>query len=41
VRELGGDYFIQREDQDRLTHRLVRQLERPGQSVMLEPLEAR
>ena len=40
--ELGGDYFINREDQERLTRRLVRQLERLGQSVTLEPaLEAR
>jgi transposase len=40
--DLGGDYFIQREDQERLTQRLVRQLERLGQSVTLEPaLEAR
>jgi transposase len=40
--ELGGDYFIHREDQERLTQRLVRQLERLGQSVTLEPaLEAR
>ena len=40
--ELGGDYFINREDQERLTRRLVRQLERLGQRVTLEPaLEAR
>jgi transposase len=40
--ELGGDYFVRREDQDRLTRRLVRQLERLGQHVTLEPaLEAR
>ena len=40
--ELGGDYFIRREDQERLTRRLVRQLERLGQSVTLKPaLEAR
>jgi hypothetical protein len=40
--ELGGDYFINREDQNRLTQRLVRQLERLGQRVTLEPaLEAR
>jgi transposase len=35
--ELGGDYFIRREDQERLTRRLVRQLERLGQRVILEP----
>ena len=40
--ELGGDYFVRREDHDRLTRRLVRQLERLGQHVTLEPaLEAR
>jgi transposase len=35
--DLGGDYFVHREDQERLTRRLVRQLERLGQSVTLEP----
>jgi hypothetical protein len=40
--ELGGDYFVRRDDQERLTRRLVRQLERLGQRVTLEPaLEAR
>src|SRR5207244_12964861 len=40
--ELGGDYFVRREDQERLTRRLVRQLERLGQSVTLKPaLEVR
>ena len=40
--ELGGDYFTNREDQQRVTNRLVRQLERLGQRVTLEPaLEAR
>lgn len=40
--ELGGDYFVRRKDQERLTGRLVRQLERLGQRVTLEPaLEAR
>jgi transposase len=41
--ELGGDYFLRREDQARITQRLVRQLERLGQGVTLEPatLEAR
>jgi transposase len=35
--ELGGDYFVRREDQERLTRRLVRQLEKLGQVVTLEP----
>ena len=35
--ELGGDYFPRREDQQRITERLVRQLERLGQNVTLEP----
>jgi hypothetical protein len=35
--ELGGDYFIRREDQERLTRRLVRQLERLGQRVTRNP----
>jgi len=35
--ELGGDYFINRDDQQRLTKRLVRQLEKLGQSVTLTP----
>ena len=40
--ELGGDFFIRRQDQERLTQRLVRQLERLGQRVTLEPaLETR
>jgi transposase len=40
--ELGDDYFVRREDQERLTRRLVRQLEKLGQVVTLEPaLEAR
>src|SRR5207248_5624089 len=38
--DLGGDYFIRREDQERLTQRLVRQLERFGQRVTLEPAPA-
>jgi transposase len=38
-RDLGGDYFI-RQSPDRLTKRLVRQLEALGHSVTLEPLEA-
>ena len=36
--ELGGDYFIRREDQERVARRLVRQLERLGHQVTLEPL---
>jgi len=35
--DLGGDYFIRREDPERVTRRLVRQLERLGQRVTLEP----
>jgi transposase len=38
--ELGGDYFLRREDQERITQRLVRQLERLGQNVTLEPATA-
>src|SRR6516225_4222723 len=41
-RELGGDFFINREDPERIARRLVRQLERLGQRVTLEPtLEVR
>jgi transposase len=36
--ELGGDYFLRREDHERITQRLVRQLERLGQRVTLEPV---
>jgi transposase len=36
--ELGGDYFARRQDTEQLTRRLVRQLERLGQSVTLEPV---
>jgi RNA polymerase sigma-70 factor, ECF subfamily len=36
--ELGGDYFLRREDRDRVAKRLVRQLERLGHSVTLEPV---
>jgi hypothetical protein len=40
--DLGGDYFSRREDPERVAQRLVRQLERLGQRVTLEPaLEAR
>ena len=38
--ELGGDYFLRREDPERLAQRLVRQLERLGQRVTLEPVAA-
>lgn len=38
--DLGGDYFIRRQDQDKLTRHLVRQLERLGQRVTLEPATA-
>jgi len=36
--ELGGDYFI-RQDPDKATKRLVRQLEALGHHVTLEPRE--
>jgi transposase len=36
--ELGGDYFLRREDRARIAKRLVRQLERLGHSVTLEPV---
>jgi transposase len=38
--ELGGDYFLSRDDQQRVTRRLVKQLERLGQRVTLEPVAA-
>jgi hypothetical protein len=38
--ELGGDYFIRRDDRERVTRRLVRHLERLGQRVTLEPTTA-
>jgi transposase len=38
--ELGGDYFVNRADPDRLVKRLVAQLERLGQRVTLEPAVA-
>jgi transposase len=38
--DLGGDYFVRREDPERLAKRLVRQLERLGQRVTLEPVAA-
>jgi transposase len=38
--ELGGDYFTSRVDTEHLTGRLVRQLERLGQSVTLTPSTA-
>jgi len=36
--ELGGDYFLRREDRERVAQRLVCQLERLGHSVTLEPV---
>ena len=36
--DLGGDYFI-RQNPDRITKRLVRQLEALGHCVTLEPRE--
>jgi transposase len=36
--ELGGDYFLRREDRKRVAKRLVRQPERLGHSVTLEPV---
>jgi transposase len=36
--QLSGDYFLRREDQKRVSQHLVRQLERIGQRVTLEPL---
>jgi transposase len=36
--DLGGDYFLNRERPERLTRHLVRQLERLGQRVTLEPV---
>lgn len=36
--ELGADYFMHRQDTDRITKRLVRQLQRLGQRVTLEPV---
>jgi transposase len=38
--ELGGDYFARRVDTEHLTRRLVRQLERLGQTVTLTPSTA-
>jgi transposase len=38
--ELGGDYFVSREDPTKLTRHLVRQLERLGQRVTIEPVAA-
>jgi transposase len=37
--DLGADYFITREDRDLRTTRLVRQLERLGHQVSLQPLD--
>jgi transposase len=38
--DLGSDYFARREDSEHLTRRLVRQLERLGQRVTVEPATA-
>jgi transposase len=38
--DLGNDHFARREDTERLTRRLVRQLERLGQRVTVEPATA-
>ena len=38
-RDLGGDYFT-RHNPDRLTKRLIRQLEALGHNVTLQPREA-
>jgi transposase len=38
--DLGADYFIQRQTKDAYRNRLVRQLERMGYDVTLEPVEA-
>jgi transposase len=38
--DLGSDYFARREDTEHLTRRLVRQLERLGQRVTVEPATA-
>jgi transposase len=38
--DLGGDYFTRRADPQRITKRLVAQLERLGHAVTLQPIEA-
>jgi transposase len=38
--DLGGDYFLQRQSNEAYKNRLVRQLERMGHKVTLEPPEA-
>jgi transposase len=38
--DLGVDHFARREDTEHRTRRLVRQLERLGQSVTLTPVES-
>jgi hypothetical protein len=38
--DLGADYFLQRQSSDAYKNRLVRQLERMGHKVTLEPPEA-
>jgi hypothetical protein len=39
-RDLGGDWFLKRQRPDHLTRNLVRQLERLGHRVTLEPVAA-
>jgi hypothetical protein len=39
--ELGGDYFVQRQNPDARRHHLVGQLERMGYDVNLEPAAAK
>jgi transposase len=38
--DLGADYFVQRQSSQAYQHRLVRQLERMGHKVTLEPADA-
>jgi transposase len=38
--DLGADYFLQRQQSEAYQRRLVRQLERMGHKVTLEPAEA-
>ena len=38
--DLGADYFVQRQTKTAYKKRLVRQLERMGYDVTLEPVEA-
>jgi hypothetical protein len=38
--DLGADWFLQRHSNEAYKHRLVRQLERMGHKVTLEPADA-